>query len=182
MEMSHGCDEPDEHFGYRRSSKRCHWCLKVLKSRLAVCVVVYWLVVTGGGQGCTGATLSIFFFSDGEIDEVLKCRWKKSNHDRGHWQGNNCCGCCHPGHGCRVRHRRTRPQEQVPRTELLVLEQHTRPREQVDCGFQPLSVEFLQQLQGIFIDRVHYAKYLKSLLAHKNGEEDTTAMLSQAKE
>ena len=63
--------------GYRRSSKRCHWCLKVLKSRLAVCVVVFWVVVTGGGQGCSGATLSIFFFSDSEIDEVHKCRWKK---------------------------------------------------------------------------------------------------------
>ena len=37
--------------------------------------------------------------------------------------------------------------------------------------------EFLQQLHGIFIDKVRHVKYLASLLAHKDGEKDTTAIL-----
>ena len=151
------CVRTQRQYALRRNSKRCHWCLNVLESHLAYCVVVYGLVVTGGGQGCTGVTMSIFFFS---------------NHERGHWQGDNCCGCCHPRHGCCARHRRSRPQEQVPRVELLVLERHTRPREQVACGFQLLSVKFLQQLHGKFIARVHNVVHVKHL-------KSFDAMLSQ---
>ena len=118
-------------------------------------------MVTGGGQGCTGVTMSIFFLTV-RLMKPSSVGGKNSNHERGHWQGNNCCGCCHPRHGCCVRHRRRRPQEQVPRVELLVLERHTRPREQVACGFQLFSVKFLQQLHGKFISRVHHVKHLKS--------------------
>ena len=54
------CVRTQWQFGLRRSSKRCHCCPKVLESRFTVCVVMCWLVVLGGGQGCTGVTMSIW--------------------------------------------------------------------------------------------------------------------------
>ena len=54
--------DPKGKFGLRRSSKRCHCCPKVLESRFVVCVVMCWLVVTGGGQGCEQNTFHASHF------------------------------------------------------------------------------------------------------------------------